>query len=123
VNNLVMIYDAECQFCQGWVNWIQERDTTQKIEFLPCQSEERKKRFPRIDETECLKAMVVGLPGGALLRGADGAPHLLEALPGWKWAASLFRIPGVLWIARPIYRFIAKNRKLFSRGSTSCHLP
>ncbi len=118
MSDLTLIYDGECGFCRKWVDQIRKYDAAQKIKFLPCQSEERKQHFPQILEENCLKAMHVVLPDGQIFSGADAAPHVLAVLPRWQRCASLFKIPGVLLIARPVYRLIARNRHRLA-----CDLP
>lgn len=110
MNHLTLIYDGECEFCRRWMDWIRKQDLHQKITFIPCQSEERKKLFPQISEEKCLNAMHVVLPTGQIFAGADAIPRILYILPGWTWSVTLFRIPGVLLIARPVYRLIARKR-------------
>lgn len=122
MNELTMIYDSDCGFCKGWVDWIQKRDNHHRIEFLPCRSQQRIERFPKIEEADCLKAMYVVLPDGNFFSGADAAPYLLKALPKWKWASMLFKIPGVLLVARPIYRWIARRRHRLGCDSNHCQI-
>ncbi len=104
------------------MEWARERDTQQKIEFVPCQSAERRERFPQITEDDCLKAMYVVFPDGRFFAGADAAPHLLHLLPNWKWCVTLLSIPGIVQIARPVYRLIARNRHHLHGASPSCKL-
>jgi len=122
VSELILIYDGECGFCKKWVDWIRKRDKAQQLEYLPCQSNERKQRFPQINEMDCLKAMHVVLSDGPIFSGADAAPHILRALPGWQWCAAMFKIPGALLVARPVYRSIARNRHRFGSETDHCKL-
>jgi len=48
--------------------------------------------------------------------GADAAPELLRLLPGKRWLAVWFRIPGVLPLARRLYAWIAARRRCLVRG-------
>lgn len=57
-----------------------------------------------------MAAMVLVLPGGRTLAGADAVPELLRAMKGWRWLASAFAVPGVTFLARPAYRWVARNR-------------
>jgi len=124
VNNSTLIYDGDCSFCKGWVEWARKRDAEQKLEFITCQSDERKQRFPQIQEADCLKGMYVVLPDGRFFWGADALSYFLGAVSGWRWSAGLFRIPGALFIARPIYRLIARNRhKMGCNTSRTCPAP
>ena len=42
--------------------------------------------------------------------------ELLRLFPGKRWLAPLFRIPGVLPLARRIYAWIARRRHCLVRG-------
>jgi predicted DCC family thiol-disulfide oxidoreductase YuxK len=118
VDKLIWIYDGDCGFCKRWVHRILSRDQENRIEAIPCQSREREQRFPLISKDACLGAMIVVLPDGKFFMGADGAPFLMKSLPFWKYLAWVFRAPGVIFIARIVYRWVAKNRYRF--GSESC---
>jgi predicted DCC family thiol-disulfide oxidoreductase YuxK len=65
VKTTVLIYDAGCSLCCGCMNWIKSHAMdTDVFEFIACQSEERKNRFPDIREEECLEALrLVSLSG------------------------------------------------------------
>ena len=111
MSSLTLVYDGECGFCQGWADWVHRRDVNGQIRLMTCQSDERRERLPQIREEDCLKALHVVFPDSRLFSGADAAPHILDVLPRWRWCSFLFRIPGALLLARPIYRFIARQRR------------
>lgn len=112
--HLTFIYDGECGFCQRWVARVRRHDTRQLIEYLPWQSPETFQRFPQLPREEVPSAGFVILPDGKWFAGADAAPHILRALPGWRWLAAVFSIPGVPPIARWVYKRIARNRHRLS---------
>lgn len=113
MNRLTLIYDGECEFCKRWVDRIRRLDLSNHITFMTCQSEERKRLFPNISELECLEAMQAVLPNGRVFPGADAAVYILKELPRCRWIAFFFKIPGILPIARLVYKWIARNRHLF----------
>ena len=45
-------------------------------------------------------------------------PQLLRLLPGKRWIAPLFRVPGVLPLARRVYARIAAQRRCLVRGTS-----
>ena len=107
---LVVIYDGACEFCQGGIHWISRRAVRGEIEFLPCQSAERRAQFPALDEARCMEAIHVVLPGGRVLVGHAAIPEILRHLKGWRWLAALFRLPGVGWLAPAVYAWVARHR-------------
>lgn len=107
----VLIYDGECPVCRASALWIMRLALVGgDLEILPCRSEERRERFPGISEAACLEAMQLVLPDGRVCAGADAVPELLRRIPGLRWAARLFGLPGTRPVARVVYRWIARNR-------------
>jgi predicted DCC family thiol-disulfide oxidoreductase YuxK len=116
VSRAVLIYDGVCGLCQGGVTWISRRAARDQFEFLPCQSSERRTRFPWMDERTCLEAMQLVLPDGRVLAGAEAVPEILRRLSGWRWVAPLFRLPGVPTLAPHVYAWIVRHRYGISRA-------
>jgi len=60
-------------------------------------------------------------PPGRTWEGVGAVEALVRLLPGWRWAAWLFRIPAARPLARLAYRWIARERYLLGcddhRGS------
>ena len=114
----VLIYDGDCRFCRGGKDWIERNAVEGAFEFLPCQSDERKSRFPRVSEETCMGAMQLALPDGKVLTGDRAIPEILRRLKRWRWLSVLFKIPGVHFFAPHIYGWVAQNRYRIS-----CVLP
>ena len=110
----VLIYDGECAFCQGGMRWVQRRALPGQLEFLPCQSPERRARFPWMAEEACLEALQLVLPDGRVLAGDAAIPEILRRLRGWRWLAVLFKLPGVGLFAPRVYAWVARNRYAIS---------
>jgi predicted DCC family thiol-disulfide oxidoreductase YuxK len=106
----VLIYDGGCPLCQEAVGWLSRRGIRGQFEFLPCQSVERRARFPRIEERACMAAMHLVLPDGRVLAGAAAAPEILQRLRGWRWLAAAFRLPGAGLLGPVVYGWIARHR-------------
>jgi len=116
----VLIYDGHCGLCREGVTWISRRVIRGEIEFLPCQSAERRARFPWLEERRCMEAMQLVLPGELLLSGAAAAPEILRRLHRWRWLAGAFGLPGANLLAPRVYGWIARHRyrlsALMARG-------
>lgn|SRR5262245_38774789 len=106
----VVIYDSACGLCRGGITWISKNAVRGALEFLPCQSAERRVRFPSIDESSCMSAIHVILPDGRVLAGADAVPEILGRLRRWRWLTGLFRIPGARRFAPRVYQWVARHR-------------
>jgi predicted DCC family thiol-disulfide oxidoreductase YuxK len=117
VTRPTLIYDGECGFCRTWVDRVRRWDREQRLVLLPLQERTRVPAFG-IPLPALAAAMHLVLPDGRVLTGADAAPELLRLLPGKRWLAPLFAIPGVLPVARRVYAWIARRRHCLVRGTT-----
>lgn len=115
-----LIYDGECEFCKSWISWALKHQADNKLELISCQSAERQHRFPHIRLEDCEQAIHVITPEGKIFIGGDAVPYFFEAIHGWQWVAFLFKIPCVLWLARPTYRWIATHRHRLRFGKSVC---
>ena len=112
-----LIYDGECGFCRAWVDRVRRWDREQRISVIPFQDEARVAAFG-IPLPALAAAMHLVLPDGRVFAGADAAPEILRLLPGKRWLAGGFRLPGVRSVARRLYAWIARRRRCLVRGYT-----
>src|SRR5438034_6118413 len=112
-----LIYDGECGFCRKCVDLVLRRDREHRLEVVPFQDRERVARFG-IPLPALAAAMHLVLPDGRVFAGADAAPEILRLLPGKRWLAGGFRLPGVRSVARRLYAWIARRRRCLVRGYT-----
>jgi len=110
-----LIYDGECGICQQAVALLRRWDREQRLVYVPFQDGARIARFG-IALPALAAAMHLVLPDGRVYAGADAVPELLRLLPGKRWLAPLFWIPGVLPVARRIYAWTARRRHCLVRG-------
>jgi predicted DCC family thiol-disulfide oxidoreductase YuxK len=110
-----LIYDGECGLCRQAVDLLRRWDREQVLRFVPFQDGAAVARF-QIELPALAAAMHLVLPDGRVYAGADAVPELLRILPGKGWLAPLFRVPGVLPIARRAYAWIARRRRCLVRG-------
>ena len=115
VSTAVLIYDSECAMCRASALWLMRLALSGgALEILPCRSEPRRARFPRISDEACMTAMQLVLPDGRVLTGADAVPELLRRIRGLGWLATLFALPGARPLARRFYAWVARNRMRLS---------
>lgn len=110
-----LIYDGECGVCSQAVARLRRWDREQVLRFVPFQDGAAVARFG-IELPALAAAMHLILPDGRVSAGADAAPELLRLLPGKRWLAPLFGVPGVLPLARRAYAWIAARRHCLVRG-------
>ena len=110
-----LIYDGACGICQQAVHILKRWDREHILQYVPFQDGAAVARFG-IALPALAAAMHLILPGGRVYHGADALPELLGLFPGKRWLAPLFRLPGVLPLARRIYAWIALRRHCLVRG-------
>jgi len=110
-----VIYDGECGICRDSVELLRRWDREHVLRFVPFQDGATVARFG-IGLPALAAAMHLVLPNGRVYHGADAAPELLRLLPGKRWLALPFRIPGVMPLARRVYARIAARRHCLVRG-------
>jgi predicted DCC family thiol-disulfide oxidoreductase YuxK len=109
-NRPVFIYDGECPVCKRTIEWIRKNSKRNTFEFLPCQSEDTRARYPSIKKASCLKAMQLVLPDGKVLSGEKAFPEILKRLKRYSFAAEIFRLPGSDVISSAFYKWFADRR-------------
>lgn len=110
-----LIYDGECGFCRESVALLERWDREHRIRLIPFQDEASVAAFG-IPLPALAAAMHLVLPDGTVFAGADAVPRILGFLPGKRWLVWPFRVPGVLPVARRVYRWIARRRRCLVRG-------
>jgi len=110
-----LIYDGDCGFCQRSMELVRRWDREHRLHYVPFQDEARVARFG-VPLPALAAAMHLVLPDGRVYAGADAAPEILKLLPGKRWLALPFAVPGVLPIARRVYAWIARRRRCLVRG-------
>lgn len=105
-----IIYDGKCPLCTGTVHWLRDKGLAGIFEILECRSEQRRLMHPEVNRADCMKAMHLVLPDGAVLAGERALPEIVARLRGYRLAAPLFRLPGVAGLLRAAYRWFAERR-------------
>ena len=110
-----LLYDGECGLCRQSVDLVQRWDRDHRFTLIPFQEQQRVAAFG-IPLPALAAAMHLVLPDGRVFAGADAVPEILHLLPGKRWLASAFRLPGALPVARRVYAWIARRRRCPVRG-------
>jgi len=106
-----LIYDSGCAVCRGAIDWVRRNAPSPgAFEFLPCRSEDTRRRFPAVAESACLRAVHLVLPDGTVLAGEKALPEIVRRLPRWRRAAAIFSLPGAGFLSRILYRRVAARR-------------
>ena len=111
----VVVFDGECPFCRKQVERIRAWSKDGSFEYVPRQTPDLAQRFPVLARQDFNTGMRLMLPEGGVAVGADAMYEIARRMPGWRWVAWLYRIPGVNRIARAAYDWIARNRYRLAR--------
>ena len=113
----VVVYDGECRFCLKQVGRLQGRDDQEIFEYVPRQAEGLDDRFPDLSEGDFNTGLRLIQTDGQIIVGADAIYRIAGKLRGYRHLAWLYRIPGLCWLLRRAYAWVAKNRyKLAGRA-------
>lgn len=110
-----VIYDGSCGLCRQCVELLKRWDREHVLQYVPFQDGAAVARL-RVALPALAAAMHVVLPDGRSYAGADAVPALFRLLRGKRWVAPLFRVPGVLPLARRVYAQIAARRHCLVRA-------
>jgi predicted DCC family thiol-disulfide oxidoreductase YuxK len=112
---LTVLYDGACNLCRASVARVRRMDPGARIELLDLHDANVPARFPQVNFDEAMRLMQAVDPRGCVYSGADAWARIGLVLPGWKLAAWLLLVPGIHFIAKHAYRWIARNRYRWNR--------
>ena len=103
-----LLWDGECGFCARWVRrW--QKTTGEAVDYRPYQ--EALADFPQVRAADCVKAVQLVLPSGAVLQGAHAVFQTLAFGGRARWVLWLYQRCRLFRLgAETLYRFIAANR-------------
>ncbi|MFN3531298.1 MAG: thiol-disulfide oxidoreductase DCC family protein [Candidatus Brocadia sp.] len=112
----ILIYDARCSLCCGCMRWIELHAIRKDaFEFIPCQSDERRVRFPDITDENCLQSLHLVLSNNQFFSGDQVLLEIIKRLRWFRWLHLLFKVPIIRAFLYTIYRWVANNRYIISQ--------
>jgi predicted DCC family thiol-disulfide oxidoreductase YuxK len=115
VRSLTVLYDARCGLCSNARRWLEGQPQIVPLELLPADSEEARRRYPTLAETEPEELVVVS-DEGDLYRGSHAWIVCLWALQDYREWSFRFAQPALLPLARGIVEWISTRRHRLSRA-------
>jgi len=119
LSSRTLIYDADCGFCTRAARWL---SNTGKISMVPWQF------IADLSEIGLDERMVTTaaywFEDGRVTDGAESAIARALIARGWAWAAvgNLILFPPATFVAKPVYRLIARNRHAMPGGTNACRV-
>lgn len=118
----VILFDGVCNFCNGAVNFIIERDKAGYFKFAPLQSEIGEKLLAENGVDKIETDSVVLIEDGKVYTYSTAALRIARKLDGfWKWTYGFVIVPR--FVRNFFYKLFAKYRyKMFGKQD-ACMLP
>ncbi|MBX7103025.1 MAG: DUF393 domain-containing protein [Gemmataceae bacterium] len=125
-NTGIVLFDGDCAFCQKSVSILRKLDWLHRLE---CRDARDTANWPASEQPlemdRLLEEMHVVPPGGKrAYAGFDAFRWMSWRLPATWLIAPFLYIPGVPWLGRKVYLWVAKNRyKLVPCHDGQCAVP
>jgi predicted DCC family thiol-disulfide oxidoreductase YuxK len=121
-NHPVVLFDGECNFCNGIVNFLIRQDKKKRLRFAAMQSAAGQKLLQQYGfPGQYLKSFVFIENGKAYKKSTAGL-RLYGMLPWyWKWTQAFWIVPPFLRDA--VYELISNNRYVWFGKRNSCMVP
>jgi predicted DCC family thiol-disulfide oxidoreductase YuxK len=121
----LVIFDGDCGICTWSAEWIEARDSQQQaLAVEPYQTTDLERYDLTPEQTS--RSVYLALPDGTTYKEARAVFETLKRLPGiYGVVGALLANPAAARLARPVYRWVARNRTTISQrlGMTACALP
>lgn len=113
----ILLYDGQCGFCVSSVRRLRVLDLFGWLDPLDFHRQPALDALhPSLTPARCHSEMILIESNGRLSGGFDAFARLSLRLPLLLGLAPLLRFPGIPWLGRRIYRWIAAHRYLFHRN-------
>ncbi|WP_299312976.1 thiol-disulfide oxidoreductase DCC family protein [uncultured Aquimarina sp.] len=115
----IIIFDGECNLCNGVVGWLMQFAPEDLFHFVPFQSPQGQKLLRKYEyPTERLDTVILIDEHGSHTH-SDGFLKIISKIPKWKRVAALLAfVPRM--IRDGIYRLASRNRVKWFGQSQSC---
>jgi len=108
---ITAIFDGHCVICQMTRQTVNTLDWFKRVEFLDLhQHQVVADRFPMLDSDALMGEIHVVTKDARIYAGFDGTKRILRDLPVGFPFWLLLQLPGMTWVGKRVYRFIAKHR-------------
>lgn len=111
----VVIYDGHCSMCTSQIKKLPWWDCQGKLAFLSLHDPEVARRWPGLPFDRMMQEMVIVDRHGNRHWGPEAFRYLSRRLRRLWWAAPFLFFPGSMFLWRPLYRWIARNRYRWGR--------
>lgn len=98
--------------CVGVTGWLARIDGKKQFQLEPYQDSPLLHNYPGLKAADLEKEIHIITDKGKILKGADAMMEIWIKTGHWtNFAAYVYRLPPFIWVARPLYKLIAKIRR------------
>ena len=117
----ILVYDGDCAFCSASVR-LGQRVLTTPARWMPWQFLDL--GALGLTREQAVEAVQWVATDGTVTSGPRAIAALLRSAGGaWPLVGRILALPGVLWLAGLVYRWIARNRYRLPGGTPACAVP
>ncbi|MGI8733950.1 MAG: thiol-disulfide oxidoreductase DCC family protein [Pyrinomonadaceae bacterium] len=107
---LTVLYDPTCGLCRRAHGWLAQEGKLVELVFVPCKSEEARRRFPQLDHDLTAKDLTVVGDYGEVYLGPKAWLMVLWALSQYREWSYRLASPELLPTARRVVSLISQHR-------------
>ena len=115
MNKHCVLYDGECPMCIFQMKVLSWLDWSGVLALVPLSDPRAQEIAPQLQREDLQEAIHCVTPEGCVYRGARAIRFVGMRLPLLVPVALVLWIPGVIFLAEIIYRWVSRHRLLFSR--------
>lgn len=112
----VVIYDGQCRICTAQIRKLPWWDCQGRLSYLSLHDPEVARRWPDLSHDRLMQEMLIIDRHGNRHWGPEAIRYLTWRLRRLWWASPFLHCPGSMFLWRPLYRWIARNRYRLSGG-------
>jgi predicted DCC family thiol-disulfide oxidoreductase YuxK len=113
--SLTVLYDQDCGLCRRAHEWLAEQAKLIELIFVPCASDEARKRYPELNHELTKSDLTVIDNRGAVYFGPKAWLMVLWALSRYREWAYRLSTPELLPTTKRVVSAISQNRYQISR--------
>lgn len=121
-NDIIVLFDGVCNYCNRWVNFAIKRDKKKKLRFTPLQGKTANQLLPKFGINPTSLTSVIVIDKGKVYTQSSAVFRICKYLSGgWKLLYGFMIVPK--FIRDFFYNIIARNRYKWYGKREECMVP